>query len=93
MGDVIDWTLMHINDLPKPIPLPIHQRGLSLLKHDYLLEIREVAKTLPSNLWKVLSLIKLLNLQRKKILYDARKGRLHSKSAKALRVILGRSFI
>ena len=31
MGDVIDSTLMHINDLPIPIPkpLPIHQRGLS----------------------------------------------------------------
>ena len=28
MGDVIDSTLMHINDLPIPIPLPIHQRGL-----------------------------------------------------------------
>ena len=25
MGDVIDSTLMHINDLPIPIPLPIHQ--------------------------------------------------------------------
>ena len=28
MGDVIDSTLMHINDLP--IPIPIHQQGLSL---------------------------------------------------------------
>ena len=35
MGDVIDSTLMHINDLPIPVPLPIHQRGLILLKHDY----------------------------------------------------------
>ena len=25
MGDVIDSTLMHINDLPIPIPLPTHQ--------------------------------------------------------------------
>ena len=31
--------------------------------------------------------LKLINLQRKKILYDARKRRLHSKSAKVLRVI------
>ena len=56
-------------------------------------EIREVAKKLPSNLWKALTLVKLINLQRKKILYDARKGRLHSKRAKVLRVILGRSLI
>ena len=30
MGDVIDSTLMHTNDLsiPIPIPIPIHQRGL-----------------------------------------------------------------
>ena len=35
MGDVIDSTLMHIIDLP--IPLPIHQWGLILLKHNYCL--------------------------------------------------------
>ena len=34
MGDVIDSTLLHINNLP--IPIPIHQRGLNLMKHDYL---------------------------------------------------------
>ena len=32
MGDVIDSTLLHINNLsipiPIPIPIPIHQRGL-----------------------------------------------------------------
>ena len=30
MGDVIDSTLMHTNDLsiPIPTPIPIHQRGL-----------------------------------------------------------------
>ena len=54
-----------------------------------LLEIRQVAKTLPSNLWKALTLVKLINFLRKKTLYDARKGRLHSKRAKVLRVILG----
>ena len=31
MGDVMDSTLVHINDLP----IPIHQRGLILMKHDY----------------------------------------------------------
>ena len=50
MGDVTDSTLMHINDLPipetykglktpcefLPIPIPIHQRGLNLMKRDYL---------------------------------------------------------
>ena len=36
MGDVIDSTVIHINDLPIRIPLPIHQRGLILLKHNYL---------------------------------------------------------
>ena len=29
MGDGIDSTHMHINDLPIRIPLPIHERGLS----------------------------------------------------------------
>ena len=30
MVDVMDSTLMHVNDLPIPIPIPIpiHQRGL-----------------------------------------------------------------
>ena len=28
MGDVIDSTFMHINDLPKPIPIPTHQNGV-----------------------------------------------------------------
>ena len=37
--------------------------------------------------------LKLINLQRKKILYDARKRRLHSKSAKVLRVIREREII
>ena len=50
-------------------------------------------KKLRSNLWKALTLVNLINFQRKKILYDARKGRLHLKSAKVLRVILGRSLI
>ena len=27
MGDVMDSALMHINDLPIPISLPIHRRG------------------------------------------------------------------
>ena len=50
-------------------------------------------KKLPSNFWKALPLVKLINLQRKKILYDARKRRLHSKSAKVLRVIREREII
>ena len=42
MGDVIDSTLMLINDLSIPIPLPIHQRGLILLKHDYSYLVEEI---------------------------------------------------
>ena len=33
MGDVMDSTLMHINDLP--IPIPIHQKRSKMLKYDY----------------------------------------------------------
>ena len=32
-GDVMDSTLVHTNDFP--VPIPIHQRGLILMKHDY----------------------------------------------------------
>ena len=64
-----------------------------MLKMQKLLDIREAAKKLPSNLWKVLTLVKLINFERKKILYDARKGLLHSKSANVLRVIPRRSLI
>ena len=47
MGDVIDSTLMHVNDLPIliPIPIPIHKQGLNLMttysmtKLDYLLNM------------------------------------------------------
>ena len=35
MGDVIDSTLIHINDLPIPIPIPIHQRALISSVVDY----------------------------------------------------------
>ena len=37
MGDVMDSTLMHINDLPIPIPIPIpiHQKRSKMLKYDY----------------------------------------------------------
>ena len=47
IGDVIDSTVKHINDLPIPIPIPIplpipipipvpiHQRGLSLTYYNY----------------------------------------------------------
>ena len=33
MGDVTDSTLVHINDLP--IPIPIHQRGFISSLYDY----------------------------------------------------------
>ena len=37
MGDVINSTLMHINDLPRPYStLTRHQRGLILTLYDYL---------------------------------------------------------
>ena len=39
----MDSTLMHINDLP--IPIPIHQRGFILMKHDYSLEDGHLSKT------------------------------------------------
>ena len=35
MGGVMDSTLMHINGLPIPIPIPIHQRGLMSSIVDY----------------------------------------------------------
>ena len=38
----MDSTLMHINDLP--IPIPIHQRGFILMKHDYYRESNKESK-------------------------------------------------
>ena len=43
-----------------------------------MLEIQEVAKKFPSNLWKALTLVKLIIFQRKKIFHDSRKERLYS---------------
>ena len=42
MGDVIVSTLMHINDLPIPIPLRIHKQCLILLKSDYSYLVEEI---------------------------------------------------
>ena len=40
MGDVINSTLMHINDLPRPYStLTRHQRGLILTLYDYLCQL------------------------------------------------------
>ena len=35
MGDVMDSTIMLINNLPIPIPIPIRQRGLIVNIVDY----------------------------------------------------------
>ena len=35
MGDVMGLTLMHINDLPIPVPIPVHQQGLISSLYDY----------------------------------------------------------
>ena len=43
-----------------------------------MLEIQEVAKKFPSNLWKALTLVELIIFRRKKIFHDARKERLYS---------------
>ena len=49
-----------------------------------VLEIREVAKKLPSNLWKTLSLVKLLNFQRKKDIVWCKKGTISLKECKSV---------
>ena len=48
---------MNINDLPIPIRIPIHQRGLSLLKHDYFDE--KLFKGIFNAIMKVISLLSI----------------------------------
>ena len=43
-----------------------------------MLQIQEVGKKFPGNLWKALTLVKLIIFQRKKIFHDSRKERLYS---------------